>query len=140
MTSTTSDHTAPGAASALEAIRSEVRALSETLWAARPARELTDTVVAIESLKSTLDALELVVVAELEATNGVKPEGWASTRDFLTAVTGGHLGTGPQLVRLAADLPPGPLHPGRRRAGRRVALHYQGRRDHPRRRRPAQHL
>ena len=50
--------------------------------AARPIDELMDTVVEIESLKSTLDALELGVVDELEATNAVKPLGWASTQDF----------------------------------------------------------
>jgi len=93
-----------GAAAVLDGMRGEVRDLTRTLWAARPAGELTETVAAIESLKSSLDALELEVVAELEATNGVRDEGWASTRDFLTAVGGGHLGSGPQMVRLARDL------------------------------------
>ena len=57
--------------------------------------------IAIEALKSTLEALELDVIAELESTDGVKHEGWASTRDFVTAVAGGNHGTGPRLVRLA---------------------------------------
>ncbi len=104
MTSTTHHQPTGGAAAVLDGVRGQVSELAQTLWAARPASELTDTVVAIESLKSTLDALELTVTAELEATNAVKAEGWASTRDFLTAVTGGHLGTGPQLVRLATTL------------------------------------
>jgi len=102
--SSTSHHSAPGAAGALEEMRGQVRELTETLWAARPTRELTDTVASIEALKSTLDALELDVVAELEATDAVKDEGWASTRDFVTAVSGGHVGSGPQLVRLSGDL------------------------------------
>src|ERR1700712_2780 len=69
--------------------------------AARPIDELMDTVVEIESLKSTLDALELGVVDELEATNAVKPLGWASTQDFVTAVAGGAKGSGSAVVRLA---------------------------------------
>jgi hypothetical protein len=89
---------------ALEAIRRQVRELSETLWAARPARELTDTVTSIEALKSTLEAVELDVIAELEDTGGVREEGWASTRDFVTAVAGGDHGSGPRMVGLAEDL------------------------------------
>ena len=54
-----------------------------------------DTVAEAESLKSTIDALELDVVHELEATHAVKPVGWASTQDFVTAVAGGHKGSGP---------------------------------------------
>ena len=55
----------------------------------------------VEALKSTLEARELGAVAELEATAGVKPAGWASTQNFATAVAGGHKGTGPAVVRLA---------------------------------------
>ncbi len=94
----------PGVPGVLEAIRRQVRELAETLWAARPAQELTDTVTSIEALKSTLEVMQLQVIAELEATGGVRDEGWASARDFVTAVTGGHHGTGPRLVRLAEDL------------------------------------
>lgn len=104
MTSSSQHQPIGGAAAVLEGMRRQVRELARTLWAARPAGELTDTVAAIESLKSTLDGLELDVVAELEATNGVREEGWASTRDFVTAVGGGHLGSGPQMVRLSRDL------------------------------------
>ena len=104
MTSTTHPSPAGGTAAVLEEIRGQVLELAQTLWAARPATELTQTVTGIESLKSTLDAIELDVVAELDATGGVTDQGWASTRDFLTAVAGGHLGTGPQMVRLAHDL------------------------------------
>ncbi len=107
MTSTLEDPPAPldpGVPGVLEAMRRQVRDLAETLWAARPAQELTRTVTSIEALKSTLEAVELDVIAELGATAGVRDEGWASTRDFVTAVAGGHHGTGPRLVRLAEDL------------------------------------
>ena len=60
-----------------------------------------DVVAEIEALKSTLDAVELGVVRELDATGAVKGAGWASTQDFLTHTCGGHKGTGPALVRLA---------------------------------------
>jgi hypothetical protein len=85
----------------LARIRGEVRDLADTLWAAREPSELMDTVAGIEALKSTLDAVQLRVVRELEATGGVKAAGWASTQDFLTCAAGGHKGTGPATVRLA---------------------------------------
>ncbi len=76
--------------------------LTETLWAARQPAELMDLLAEVEALKSTLDALELGVVRELDATGAVKPAGWASTQDYLTHTAGGHKGTGPATVRLAA--------------------------------------
>ena len=89
----------------LEDLRQRVVMMGDTLLpAARAADELIDAVAAIEALKSTLDAFELQVLAELEATGAVKPFGWASTKDFCTAVIGGHRGTGPAMVRLAEDV------------------------------------
>ena len=75
--------------------------MADTLWAARTREELMDTVAEIEALKSTLDAVQLGVVRELDATRGVQAAGWASTQDYVTSVTGGHKGTGPAIVRLA---------------------------------------
>ena len=54
-----------------------------------------------EALKSTVDALVLGVVRELEVTGAVKGVGWASTQDFVTSVAGGHKGAGHATVRLA---------------------------------------
>ena len=76
----------------LGAARDLVAGLGSTLWAARTARELVDTMAACEVLRSTLDAVQLQVVAELDATNAAAVEGWASTGDFVTAVTGGTKG------------------------------------------------
>jgi hypothetical protein len=104
MTSSPQAQPAPGVPGVLESMRGQVRELAQTLWAARPARELVDTVTSIEALKSTLEAMELDVIAELEATGRARDEGWASTRDFVTEVAGGHHGTGPRMVRLAEDL------------------------------------
>jgi len=89
------------AAAVLARMRGDVRAMVDTLWAARSSDELMDTVAETEALKSTLDAMQLGVIRELEATGAVKASGWASTQDFLTAVTGGRYGTGPATVRLA---------------------------------------
>ena len=98
------EHRGSGVAAVLERLRGEVRELGQTLWAARGRDELMDTVAAVETLKATLDALELAAVRELEATSAVKAVGWASTQDFVTSVAGGHKGTGPAAVRLSAAL------------------------------------
>ena len=85
--------------------RRVVTLLPDTLLPShRAADELIDAVAAIEALKSTLDAFELQVVAELDATGAVKPFGWASTKDFCTAAVGGHRGTGPAMVQRAEDV------------------------------------
>ena len=99
---TTQDPNGSGVVAVLDRVRGEVSGLSGTLWAARARGELMDGVAAIEALKSTLDAVELAMVRELDATGAVKPAGWASTQDFVTAVAGGHKGTGPATVRLAS--------------------------------------
>ncbi len=94
--------TGPGGAPAvLAGMRRTAARLAETLWAARDAAELMETITHIEALKSTLDAVALGVLRELDATGAVKPAGWASTQDFLTAVAGGHKGSGPAALRLA---------------------------------------
>lgn len=92
---------ADGVPGALNAIRREIVELTRTMWAARRPTELMDTAAGIESLRSSLDALELDVLTELEATNAVKSLGWASTQDFVTAVAGGHQGAGSGLLKLA---------------------------------------
>ncbi len=95
---------AEGVPAALNDVRRQVSELTQTLWAARRPTELMDTLAEAESLKSTVDALILDVVTELEATNAVKPLGWASTQDFVTAVAGGHRGAGSALLKLATAL------------------------------------
>ena len=90
-----------GVAGELARARGEVRGLTATMWAARPRAELMEAIAEVEALKSTLDALELAMVSELDATHAVKDAGWASTQDYVTAVAGGHKGTGPATVRLA---------------------------------------
>ena len=130
------EHLDHGVPAALHQIRGEVRGLGETLWAARDRAELMDTIAEIEAVKSTLDALQLGVVRELEATAAVKTAGWASTADFVTAVAGGHKGTGPATLRLAAAVDRPLLAPAGAGAHRRLALHPQGPGHRTRHRRP----
>ncbi len=63
------EHRGSGVPAVLERLRGEVRELGQTLWAARGRDELMDTVAAVETLKTTLDALELAAVRELDATS-----------------------------------------------------------------------
>src|SRR3954447_21357683 len=91
-------------AAVLGVVTDTVADLSDRLWAARSPAELLATVRAVETLRSVLDGLELAVVAEIDATHAAATAGWASTKDFLTAVAGGRKSEGPRLVALAKAL------------------------------------
>ncbi len=93
-----------GAARVLGEARRVLQELGDVLWAARDDGEKMETVEGIEELRSMLDSIELDVVRELEAGRGAEKLGWASARDFVTAVAGGHKGAGPAMVRLAQAL------------------------------------
>ena len=79
-----------------------------TLWAARPAGELVETVEAVATLRAKLEALELAVAGELDASPAgqaaLAEAGWASAKEFLTHTAGGRKGAGPATVRLARQL------------------------------------
>jgi len=96
--------TATSPAGVVDGLRADLVGLTQTLWAAQSGTVLLDTVAALERLRSTLDAVVMPVVAEVDATDAAKAEGWSSSKDFLTAVTGGHRGGGAGLVRLAREL------------------------------------
>ena len=91
-------------ASVVEDARVRLAGLLETMWAARTPGELVATAAGLERLRSTLDAVQLQVVAEMDATKAAAHEGWGSTKNFLTAVSGGHKASGACTVRLAAAL------------------------------------
>src|SRR5659263_578056 len=67
MTSQHTEHPESGIPAVLATVRRQVRELTDTLWAARDRGELMNTFAELEALKSTLDAVELEVVRELEA-------------------------------------------------------------------------
>src|SRR4051794_8998959 len=91
-------------AAVLGAAAATVGGLLETLWAARGPGELLAALTAAERLRSTLDAVTLAMIGEIDATNAAATIGWASTKDYLTAVTGGRTGEGRRLVALARAL------------------------------------
>src|SRR3954451_1236477 len=101
--SSTSTPTAPPVtpAGVVAAAREEVAGLGEVLWAARTPVELLETATGLEKLRSTLDAVLLGVVAEIDATSAARAEGWSSTADFCTAIAGGRKGTGRATLALA---------------------------------------
>ncbi len=70
--------------------------------------DLPEASVALGRLKAVVDGALVAVAERLEETRSAEAIGWASTKDFLTHVTGGRKGTGASLVRVAkhtADLP-----------------------------------
>ncbi len=85
----------------VEDMRAAMAELGETLWAAKTPTERLGVVTEIEKLRSMMDAVELAVVTEIEVHRDGASEGWASAKDFVTAVSGGHQGSGASTVRLA---------------------------------------
>ncbi len=83
-------------------------ALAGVAWAAVGGTDLLEASVALGRLKAVVDGALVAVAERLEETRSAEAIGWASTKDFLTHVTGGRKGTGASLVRVAqhtADLP-----------------------------------
>ena len=86
------------------AVTDTLSQLDDTWWAARPAEELLATMRGLERLRSVLDWVQLQVAAEIDHAGAARTEGWASTKDYLTAVTGGHKGAGRRTLSLAKAL------------------------------------
>lgn len=82
----------------------EMATLGQTMWAARTPNERLSFVQQIELLRSTMDAIELEVIDEIDVQNDAAHDGWATTKDFVTAVTGGRKGSGKSTVKLARAL------------------------------------
>ena len=81
-----------------------MEALRETLWVARTPTERLTFVQEVERLRSVMDVVELEVINEIDIQNDAPHDGWATTKDFVTAVTGGRKGSGRSAVKLAAAL------------------------------------
>ena len=94
--------------SAPTTVRSTVTAAADALagvaWRDVPDEELVATMVELERVQALLDHARLEVARLLDETDAAAPYGWASAKDFLTAVAGGRKGAGSGLVRLAARL------------------------------------
>ena len=83
-------------------------ALAGIDWAAVGGSDLLEASVALGRLKAVVDGALVALAERLEETRSAEALGWASTKDFLTHVTGGRKGAGASLVRVAqhtAELP-----------------------------------
>ncbi|WP_028637473.1 HNH endonuclease signature motif containing protein [Nocardioides sp. URHA0032] len=81
-----------------------VARLSEIRWDEVPVEDLPAAVVELERVQARLDAAKLKAAERLERTEAAATVGWASTKDFLTAVSGGRKGAGGGVLRLVAAL------------------------------------
>ncbi len=91
--------TSPGALHEATAVAERSAELAQEQW---DRLDATDTVLAVEALiaaKNHLDAALLQGIERLEDTNALHGLGWASAKEFLTHLTGGHKGTGGGMVR-----------------------------------------
>jgi hypothetical protein len=89
---------------ALRTADEAVARLGETSWEDVPAEDLPGVMIELERIRARLDATRLDVAERLERTDAATTVGWASTKDFLTAVSGGRKGAGGGMLRLAAGL------------------------------------
>lgn len=92
---------------ALTALRTADEAvvrLGEMEWDDVPVAELPHLMVELERIRARLDAVRLEVADRVERTGAATTVGWASTKDFLTAISGGRKGSGGGLLRLAETL------------------------------------
>ena len=58
-------------------------------WAGRPPAVQLAMLRSLERLRSVLDLVQLHVVAGIEKSGAARTDGWATTKDLVTAVTGG---------------------------------------------------
>lgn len=78
--------------------------LARTAWDDVDASEALEVTHAIARARSLIDGAMLGIAGRLEETAAAEALGWASTKDFLTHVTGGHKGTGGGLLRAVEQL------------------------------------
>lgn len=80
------------------------RGLTLAPWDDVSGSEAVTMAEAVTTARSLLDASLLRITGRLETTDAVRTLGWASVKDYLTHLTGGHKGTGGGLVRAAEQL------------------------------------
>src|SRR5680860_1155433 len=85
-------------------VRGRLAELGEVIWAAKPPEDLLAVNVEIERLRSTLAAVQAQVAVEIDATGAQKAEEYASSADYLTAVSGGRRGHGNRLLHTAREV------------------------------------
>jgi hypothetical protein len=83
-------------------------------WAGRPPQVQLAMLRSLERLWSVLDVVQLRVVAGAERSGAARSDGWATTKDLVTAVTGGPRSSGRRTVALAQSLTTDPTETARR--------------------------
>ncbi len=78
--------------------------LAQTSWDGVESVEVIETAAAVTTARGLLDAALVGIAGRLDGDNLLAELGWASAKDFLTRLTGGHKGTGGGLVRAAEQL------------------------------------
>ncbi|GAA4820682.1 DUF222 domain-containing protein [Nocardioides caeni] len=78
--------------------------LVATDWSAVPSDDLPAMVADIARAQAMLGASLLAVADRLGECDAVQELGWASVKDFLTHMTGGHKGSGSGIIRTAGRL------------------------------------
>ena len=80
------------------------QALTTCEWDLLDDAEAPAVAEAISMARSQLDAALLRVTPRLDGSASLRDAGWASSKDFLTHIVGGHKGSGGGLVRLTEQL------------------------------------
>jgi len=93
-----------GALSTATAAADRAAELAGLDWHGLEGPDAVNVVESITAARSFLDAALLRGIERLQATDAVRELGWASVKDYLTHLTGGHKGTGGGLVRAVEQL------------------------------------
>ncbi|MBM7517934.1 HNH endonuclease signature motif containing protein [Nocardioides nitrophenolicus] len=93
-----------GALSTATAAADRAAELARLDWHELEGLDAVNVVESITAARSFLDAALLRGIERLEATDAVRELGWASVKDYLTHLTGGHKGSGGGLVRAVEQL------------------------------------
>ncbi|GAA1539445.1 HNH endonuclease signature motif containing protein [Nocardioides humi] len=96
--------TPPAALDTATGLLEAARELARSPWERVDGPEAVEIARVVATARGLLDAVLLRTVDRIETTHVLDQLGWASTKDFLTHLTGGHKGTGGGLVRAVAQL------------------------------------
>ncbi len=91
-------------AEALVLLEQAASLMATVEWGSVATAKKLEAALRMPVAEATLDAAKVALAGDLAQGKQVETAGWASAKDFLTAVTGGPKGAGPALVRLAARL------------------------------------
>jgi len=96
--------TSPDALQQATAVAERAAELAKVPWARVEASEALKAAEVVARSRALIDAAMVGIAGRVEATHAAEDRGWASTKDLLTHLTGGHKGTGGGLVRAAEQL------------------------------------